>query len=116
MLIGTSTWQETIEMNEGRNYAGTCIDTIEEKIYVVAGCLTKKVSTAEVFDIKTSTWTNIADTNTKRDSPGVIHVPQIGRIYTIGGYNNRKKEYLKSAEKYNPGNCPKIEMLYITTF
>ena len=47
MLIGTSTWQETIEMNEGRNYAGTCIDTIEEKIYVVAGCLTKKASTAE---------------------------------------------------------------------
>ena len=45
MLIGTSTWQETIEMNEGRNYAGTCIDTIEEKIYVVAGCLTKKTST-----------------------------------------------------------------------
>ena len=106
MWIGTSSWQETIEMNEGRNYAGTCIDTIEEKIYVVAGCLTKKASTAEVFDIKTSTWTNIADTNTKRDSPGVIHVPQIGRIYSIGGYNNRKKEYLKSAEKYNPGNCP----------
>ena len=102
-LIGTSSWNETTEMNEGRNYAGTCIDTIEEKIYVVAGCLTKKSSTAEVFDIKTSKWTNIANTNTKRDSSGVIHVPQIGRIFSIGGYNNRNKEYLKTAEKYDPG-------------
>ena len=103
VLIGTSSWNETTEMNEGRNYAGTCIDTIEEKIYVVAGCLTKKSSTAEVFDIKTSKWTNIANTNTKRDSSGVIHVPQIGRIFSIGGYNNRNKEYLKTAEKYDPG-------------
>ena len=90
-------------MNEGRNYAGTCIDTVEGKIYVVAGCLTKKASTAEVYDIRSSEWTNIANTNTKRDSCGVIHVPQIGRIYSVGGYNNRLKEYLRTVEKYDQG-------------
>ena len=97
-------------MNDGRNYAGTCIDTIEEKIYVVAGCLTKKASTAEVFDIKTSKWTNIANTNTKRDSSGVIHVPQIGRIFSIGGYNNRNKEYITQ----NPLNGKPLETYILT--
>ena len=90
-------------MNEGRSFAGTCLDTNEQKIYVVAGCLTKKTSTAEVYDISTSKWTKIANTTTKRDSCGVVYVPQIGNIFSIGGYNNRMKEYLTSVEKYSPG-------------
>ena len=101
---GGNLWKEDSDMNEGRNYAGACIDNNEGKIYVVGGCLTKKTSTAEVFNITTSKWTNIANTNTKRDSSGVVHVPQLGETFSIGGYNNRSKEYLKSAEKYDQGN------------
>ena len=101
---GGNLWKEDSDMNEGRNYAGACFDNNEGKIYVVGGCLTKKTSTAEVFNITTSKWTNIANTNTKRDSSGVVHVPQLGETFSIGGYNNRSKEYLKSAEKYDQGN------------
>ena len=90
-------------MNEGRNFAGTCLDNNEEKIYVVAGCLTKRTSTAEVYDINTSKWTKIANTLTKRDSCGLTYVPQIRQIFGIGGYNNRLKEYLTTAEKYIQG-------------
>ena len=92
-------------MNEGRNYAGTCVDNDESKIYVVAGCLTKKTSTAEVYDMNTSKWTKIANTLIKRDSLGLISVPRFGQIFGIGGYNNRLKEYLNSAEKYLPGRA-----------
>ena len=98
------TWRESAEMNEGRNYAGTCMDNNDGKIYVIGGCLTKKTSTAEVYDINTSKWTSISNTNTKRDSSGVIHISQLGKIFSIGGYNNRSKQYLTTVEKYNPGN------------
>ena len=98
------TWRESAEMNEGRNYAGTCMDNSDGKIYVIGGCLTKKTSTAEVYDINTSKWTSISNTNTKRDSSGVIHIPQLRKIFSIGGYNNRSKQYLTTVEKYNPGN------------
>ena len=98
------TWMESAEMNEGRNYAGTCMDSNDGKIYVIGGCLTKKTSTAEVYDINTSKWTSISNTNTKRDSSGVIHISQLGKTFSIGGYNNRSKQYLTTVEKYNPGN------------
>ena len=100
-------------MSEGRNYAGTCIDNHEGKVYVVAGCLTKKTSTAEVYDMNTSKWTKIANTLVKRDSLGLISVPRFGQIFGIGGYNNRLKEYLNSAEKYLPGR-PNISYSFST--
>ena len=96
-------WNVGSEMKEGRNYAGTYLHNESGRIYVVAGCLTRKTSTAEVYDRNTSKWNEISNTWTKRDSPGVISVPQSEQIYAIGGYNNRRKEYLTTTEKYIPG-------------
>ena len=70
-------------MTEGRNFDGACYSSVERCVYMVGGCLTEESSSVEKLDLKTGLWKKLANTNTKRDSPGVIS-DQLGNIYAIG--------------------------------
>ena len=70
-------------MTEGRNFGGACYSSVERCVYMVGGCLTEESSSVEKLDLKTGLWKKLANTKTKRDSPGVIS-DQLGNIYAIG--------------------------------
>ena len=70
-------------MCEGRNFGGACYSSVERCVYMVGGCLTEESSSVEKLDLKTGTWKKLANTKTKRDSPGVVS-DQLGNIYAIG--------------------------------
>ena len=85
-------------MGEGRSYLASAPSEDGDKIYVVGGCLTEKTSTAEVFDLKSRTWSPIADTLAKRDSLGLANFDG-GQIYAVGGFDNNLNAYLNSVER-----------------
>ena len=103
-------------MDSGRSYLASTLaknDSHYSKsggkyVYVVAGCLTENTSTAEVFSIKSGLWHNLPNTLTKRDSLGLLSCD--GEIYAIGGFNNIAKQYLKSAERFDPLENQWIQM------
>ena len=77
----TQPWRLDGKLSVGRSYCAAA--ELEEKIYVVAGCLTEKNSTGEVFDLKSKTWEPMRPTLAKRDSTRVVAYDDF--LYAVGG-------------------------------
>ena len=94
----SSGWSTVGSMLVGRSYLASSAG--EGKIYMVGGCLTEKVSTAECYDVETQTYRRMPNTLSKRDSLGLAYFD--GQLFAVGGYDNHENAYLNSVEKYDP--------------
>ncbi|TRY68736.1 hypothetical protein TCAL_10748 [Tigriopus californicus] len=104
--ISAAKWIMGSSMDVGRSYLASALLHEPDDprhagdLFVVGGCLTETVSTAEVYDSRTRKWRTIANTLSKRDSLALVSLD--GELYAVGGFNNLENKYLKSAERYDP--------------
>lgn len=102
----TPQWTKGSSMNVGRSYlASTLLHEPDDhrqagNLFVVGGCLTETVSTAEEYDSRTRKWRPIASTLSKRDSLALVSLD--GELYAVGGFDNLQNKYLNSMERYDP--------------
>lgn len=98
----TDTWMQLASMSAARCNFQT--EVINGKIYAIGGNNDgnngpKFISSAEVYNPSTNTWTKLASMSAAR---GCFRTEVInGKIYAIGGYDGSSK-YLSSTEVYDP--------------
>ena len=98
----TDTWTQKADMPTARFSAAATV--VDGKIYVMGGGTPQfkwpwnLLSTLEVYDPTTDTWTKNADMPTSRDSASASTVE--GKIYVLGGGD--EEEELSIMEKYEP--------------
>ena len=89
-LAAEENWMRKADMPTQRSYFDTCV--VNGKIYAIGGETDRfgdmAVSTVEMYDPKTDTWTQKADMPTSRvTSTSVVD----GKIYAIGGEKTHKR-------------------------
>ena len=108
----TDTWERRTDMLTPRAAVSTSV--VDGKIFAIGGdqaekikvprgysWKTKKLTTVEMYDPATDTWTQKADMPTPRSylSTSVMD----GKIYAIGGMSNSNKQWrLETVEVYDP--------------
>lgn len=110
-LAAEENWTRKTDMPTQRSYFDTCV--VNGKIYAIGGEIDRfgdvSVSTVEMYDPKTDTWTQQADMPTARTtSTSVVN----GKIYAIGGGKSHKRRIgpgwgwetiiLRTVEMYDP--------------
>jgi cellulose synthase/poly-beta-1,6-N-acetylglucosamine synthase-like glycosyltransferase/transposase len=98
----TDTWTLTTgSLRNGGRIVGSTISLNTGKILFAGGTadLTNPVSTAEIFDPSTQTWTTTSSLVTRRLSSGISALPS-GKILMTGG--GGFSSYLSSSEIYDP--------------
>ncbi len=108
----TDTWERRTDMPTPRSAVSTSV--VDGKIFAIGGdqaekikvprgysWKTKKLTTVEMYDPATDTWTQKADMPTPRSflSTSVMD----GKIYAIGGMSNSNEQWrLETVEVYDP--------------
>ena len=108
----TDTWEQRTNMPTPRSAVSTSV--VDGKIFAIGGdqaekikvprgysWKTKKLTTVEMYDPATDTWTQKADMPTPRSylSTSVMD----GKIYAIGGMSNSNEQWrLETVEVYDP--------------
>ena len=97
-------WDKKADMPTARGYLTTSV--VNGRIYAIGGSIRDKnaqwfdLLTVEEYNPATDEWTKKTDMPTAR---GCLSSSAVnGRIYTIGGYENKNEAPLSTVEEYNP--------------
>lgn len=107
-LTAEENWMQKADMPTQRDYFDTCV--VNGKIYAIGGEIDRfgdvSVSTVEMYDPKTDTWTQRTDMPTARTtSTSVVD----GKIYAIGGGKSHKRR-IGPGWGWNTIILPTVEM------
>ena len=102
----TDTWTQKADMPNPRVALANNAPAVNGKIYVIGGWagfvrrVNNGLSTVEVYDPATDTWTQKADMSTAR---GALAISEVGgKIYAIGGSFGWILQALPTVEEYDP--------------
>lgn len=97
-------WEQMEDMPQATSWFGSCIDSLNEKVYVFGGQDATEaldlLPTTQIYDFKTDEWTMGADMPNNASSFSAEMVD--GEIYILGEY--LKPKALSPVKKYDPLN------------
>lgn len=69
------------------------------RLYIFGGYAGDALNSAEVYDVKTDTWSDIADMHNRRSGASAVSIPGSNKIIVMGGYNGSTR--VSSVELYD---------------